>query len=142
MRLIDADALQKKFEGLKEKDDHETRRYAFGLCAMLTEDAPTVEAITLPCKPGDTVFVLWRLADPDLCSKCPDFAWGGMGDSNRCGKTEYGFRSAECIEIQEWTASLDLILGWIRWKEFGRTVFPTLEEAEAALAKMGGEKNG
>ncbi len=103
---------------------------------------PKVDAVILPCKIGDTVFVFWRLAEPDLCSKCPDFCWGGMGDSHRCGKTEDGFRSAECIEIQEWTADLNLILGWIRYNEFNRTVFRTREEAETALAKMDGDGNG
>lgn len=95
----------------------------------------TVDAVVFPCKPGDTVFVLWRLADPDICSECSDFHWGGMGDSHECGKTEDGFRSAECIEIQEWTANRDRILDWIRFDEFGRTVFSTHAEAEAALAK-------
>ena len=44
-RLIDANVLQKKFEGLKEKDAHATGRNAYDLCAMLTEDAPTVDAV-------------------------------------------------------------------------------------------------
>lgn len=107
---------------------------------LKTIDAlPTVDAAVLPCKPGDTVFVLWRLADPDICSKCPDFHWGGMGDSHECGKTEDGFRSAECIEIQEWTANRDRILSWIGFDEFGKTVFLTREEAEKALAKRRNE---
>ena len=102
------------------------------------DSTDTVDAVVIPCKPGDTVFVLWRLADPDICSKCPDFHWGGMGDSHECGKTEDGFRSAECIEIQEWTANRDRILSWIGFDEFGKTVFLTREEAEAALAEMKG----
>lgn len=143
MRLIDADALTEKLM-------YDTTKTAIGGGEYVVtwrirdaiEDAPTVDAVVLPCKPGDTVFVLWRLADPDICSKCPDFHWGGMGDSHECGKTEDGFRSAECIEIQEWTANRDRILGWIGFDEFGKTVFLTRAEAEAALAKMkGGASN-
>ena len=136
MRLIDADVLKSEFEWLKsvvnESSKDEIQEYI-----QRIENAPTVDAVILPCKIGDTVFVHWRLADPDLCSKCPDFRWGGMGDSHECGKTEDGFRSAECIEIQEWTADLNLILCWIRYDEFNRTVFHTREEAEAALERMG-----
>ena len=132
MRLIDADALIEKF--WKPECRTQTRR---DFVAMVNY-APTVDAVILPCNIGDTVFVLWRLAEPDLCSRCPDFCWGGMGDSHECGKTDDGFRSAECIEIQEWTANLNLILGWIRYNEFNRTVFRTREEAEAALAAMKG----
>lgn len=44
-RLIYADELQQKFEGLKEKDAHATGRNAYDLCAMLVEDAPTVDAV-------------------------------------------------------------------------------------------------
>ena len=47
MRLTDADALQEKFERLKEKDSHATGRNAYDLCAMLVEDAPTVRAVPL-----------------------------------------------------------------------------------------------
>lgn len=50
-RLIDADVLQKKFEGLREKDIHATGRNAYDLCAMLTEDAPTIDAVeVVRCK--------------------------------------------------------------------------------------------
>ena len=48
MRLIDGDALQKIFEGLKVKDAHATGSNAYDLCAMLTEDAPTIEALIIP----------------------------------------------------------------------------------------------
>ena len=144
MRLIDAEALIHRV--VAERDSVEIKTgcdigYHNGLntAVSMAINAPTVDAVVLPCKPGDTVFVLWRLADPDICSKCPDFHWGGMGDSHECGKTEDGFRSAECVEIQEWTANRDRILDWIRFDEFGRTVFPTREEAEAALAKRRNE---
>lgn len=43
MRLIDADVLQAKFEKLRETDTHATGVNAYDLCAMLTEDAPTIE---------------------------------------------------------------------------------------------------
>ena len=132
MRLIDANAIKyTEYRGGGGRDYPENIVTEYEIDRM-----PTVDAVILPCKIGDTVFVLWRLADPDFCSKCPDFCWGGMGDSHECGKTEDGWRSPECIEIQEWTADLNLILGWIRYDEFNKTVFRTREEAEAALAKM------
>lgn len=146
MRLIDADALDRKIVEMTREPayQHTGEDWLNGLCMAMeaVNEAPTVEAVVLPCKVGDTVFVLWRLVDPDICSKCPDFCWGGMGDSNECGKTEDGWRSPECIDIQEWTATLDNILGWIRYDEFNKTVFQTREEAEAALAEMkGGAEN-
>lgn len=134
MRLIDADALLSEFEWLKSVVNESSKDEIQEIIQRI-ENAPTVEAVVFPCKIGDTVFEFDRLADPDLCSKCPHFCWGGMGDSHECGKTEDGFRSAECISISEWTASMNLILGWIRFNEFNRTVFLTREEAEAALAE-------
>ena len=44
MRLIDADVLQAKFEKLRETDTQATGVNAYDLCAMLAEDAPTIEA--------------------------------------------------------------------------------------------------
>lgn len=138
MRLIDADAAMNAF--MDESTGHESEK-AFSCHDIdrVIGERPTVEAVVLPCKPGDTVFVFWRLAGPDICSKCPDFCWGGMGDSHACGKTEDGFRSAECIEIQEWVADFKMILHWIGYEEFGETVFSTRAEAEAVLAKRRNE---
>lgn len=152
MRLIDADVLMAEIT--EENPMVHFGPFGYAACSPdsgfaekvfmrervleIVESAPTVDAVVLPCKLGETVFVLWRLVDPDICSKCPDFHWGGMGDSNECGKTEDGWRSPECIEIQEWEATLELILGWIRYAVFGKTVFLTRAEAEAALAKMKG----
>lgn len=51
MRLIDADALYKKFLHLYETDKKATGANAYDLCAMLTEDAPTIDAVpVVRCK--------------------------------------------------------------------------------------------
>ena len=71
MRLGDLDALQKKFEGLKETDGHATGRNAYDLCAMLTEDAPTIDHEELRPK-GRWVFDAFtaKHGNPYICSRC------------------------------------------------------------------------
>lgn len=123
MRLIDADVLQRKFEGLKEKDSHATGRNAYDLCAMLTEDAPTVEAVVLKFKIGDTAFFLnryhrkvWPIM---ICS----------AEINSQGVSKYGCGGLcpDGYTPVHFPPSA-----------IGETVFFTRAEAEAALAKMKG----
>ena len=113
MRLIDADALQAKFEGLKEKDSHATGRNAYDLCAMMTEDAPTVEAAVLPCKMGDIVWGL-KQYNHKLIVKQGTVHQMFFGEDMRL-----------CVCVKN-----------VCRGEWGQNVFATKEEAEAALAKM------
>lgn len=134
MRLIDADVLQKKFEGLKEKDGHATGRNAYDLCAMLTEDAPTVDAVVLPCKIGDDVYIIPSKTNFDLN------AIFGLEVNNRV----HHQKIATIVFTKDgWymTGTADAVYGTGRiyldmfYKE---TWFLTREEAEAVLAKMKG----
>lgn len=89
--------------------------------------------ILLPCKVGDTVYVLETFPDSDKCKDCEYFYEGGMGDFPSCEKTIRGDRAAECIEITEVIVTEKLLHWWLYMNAFGKTVFLTKEEAEAAL---------
>lgn len=70
MRLIDADALYKKFLHLYETDKKATGANAYDLCAMLTEDAPTIDAVpVVRCKDCVAVSVC---NDKLVCSRISD----------------------------------------------------------------------
>ena len=125
MRLIDADVLQKKFEGLKEKDGHATGRNAYDLCAMLTEDAPTVEAVVLPCKEffgkmGDYIYVIDDVGILELLLCAVGFdAIGTDSIISVYGKPH----EEDCETFTH------------RFADVGKTVFLSREEAEAELAE-------
>lgn len=140
-KMIDPEDLIEEFEWLESQVSESSKEEIREIIQRI-KSFPTVPAVVLPCKPGATVYVYTMLADPDLCSECHFFRWGGMGDSHECGKTRDGFRAAECIVIEEWTATLGLILGWIRCNEFGKSVFLTREAAESTLSKMRGVAEG
>lgn len=133
MRLIDADVLQKKFEGLKEKDSHATGRNAYDLCAMLTEDAPAVDALIPPCKPWDKVWII---------DKTLDRVNGGLKKTICEGeiiKLSYnGFTTP--MEWLDYRWDSPLVGQTVRHDRIdlclGESIFLTRDEAEAALAKM------
>lgn len=58
-----------------------------------------------------------------------------MGDTPCCLR-----KSHECITISEKVATLSMIAEWIEQERFGKTVFLTRQEAEAALELRKGEK--
>ena len=118
-RLIYAYPLQKKFEGLKEKDAHSTGRNAYDLCAMLTEDAPTVDAVELPCKVGDTVWGIMKYNSKQI-PKQGVVRQMFFGDGMRLGISVRG------VCCGEW----------------GKNIFATKEEVEAAIEIRNGDANG
>ena len=133
MRLIDADVLQKKFEGLKEKDGHATGRNAYDLCAMLTEDSPTIDALIPPVKPWDKVWIICKTLDhvngrlkKTICEG-EIFKLSYNGFTTPMEWIDYRFDSPLVGQTTSHDR-IDLCLG--------KTVFLTREEAEAALAKM------
>ena len=91
------------------------------------------DVIVLPCKVGDTVYILETLPDSDKCENCKYYYEGGMGDYPACEKTRYGYRATECIEIVEVIVTKKQLYWWLYMNEFGKTVFLTREEAEQAL---------
>ena len=100
--------------------------------------------VVLPCKVGDTVYVIEPLFYETFgggdapCRKCEHFYEGGMGDPPCCLLEDEG-----CFHIVEETATLRNLGDWLTPNQFtketawGKTVFLTHEEAEAAL--KGGE---
>lgn len=110
------------------------------------DSTPTVDAVVLPCKPGTTVYILHN--NTDACLDCanhvvyfndedcthPDYAvyYPTIQDSPVCDKQFW--------EVIDHTAT-ELFLFNHR-ERFGKTVFLTREEAEAAIAEMkGGAEN-
>ena len=95
--------------------------------------------IVLPCKVGQTVYLLDIFADNCKCADCDCYYAGGMGDSPECEKTKDGYRYHKCIEIIEQPAIMQAILSWLSWDDFGKTVFLSREDAEKVLAERSKE---
>lgn len=104
-RLIDADALISEFEWLKSVVN-ESSKDEIQETIQRIENAPTVDAVILPCKLGTT---LYRICEEHLGRK----PFIRVVTFNRTNFTR-------------------IVLD----NEVGRTVFLTREEAEAQLAKM------
>ena len=115
------------------------------LAAKLCEFEEKIEngtLIELPCKVGDTVYVIEPLwfgiwgDDEHKCRKCWYFYEGGMGDPPGCA-----LEDDCCYHIVETKADLRHIADWIIPSMFvgeiawGKTAFLTREEAEKALAE-------
>lgn len=90
--------------------------------------------IVPPCKVGDTVYVLDVYPDNCKCADCDNYYPGGYGDNPECEASKDGYRRHECIEIREEKALRQSVLTWLMLNDFGKHVFLTREEAEAALA--------
>lgn len=109
--------------------------------AERVQDIPAANVVVLPCKVGDTVYRIQNNAvachDCEhysdfygmdaMCSKDKDYiSYPQLSNTPICEKHFY--------EIVEWAATIEWL---VRHRgEFGKTVFLTREEAEAALAKM------
>lgn len=151
MRLIDADALIRR--AVAERDSVEIKTgcdigYHNGLnmAVSMAINAPTLEAVVLPCKPGTTVYMLHN--NTDACLDCPHHLV--YFNDEECTHPEHGtyyptIQDSPVCDKQFWEiidcTSTELFLFNYR-EEFGRTVFPTRAEAEAALAKMKGLEVG
>ncbi len=94
--------------------------YAHGWnCAIeIIQNAPTVDAVELPCKMGDLV---WGIKN---------FNRGKKVLRNSVNQMYFGDDMRLCICVK----------GVCRG-EWGKNIFATKEEAEKALAKMGGDGN-
>ena len=103
MRLIDADALMKSIKGYR------LGKIPKGELEWKIENAPTVDAVVLPCKLGTT---LYRICEEG------------------CGRKPF---------IREVTFNRTNFARIVLDNEVGRTVFLTREEAEKALAKRRNE---
>lgn len=79
------------------------------------------KCLILPCKVGDTVYKF----DASICK---------YRDKDKCDEYCDGFQYRDCWEGSQIVAATNFELKML-WS-FGKTVFPTREEAEAALAKM------
>lgn len=111
-------------------------------CGFFNEKSRYIE---LPCKVGDTVYVIKPLwygiwgDDEHKCRKCEHFYEGGMGDPPGCA-----LEDDCCYHIEETKADLRHIADWITPSifmgkiEWGKTVFLTREQAEKALAERSG----
>lgn len=118
VRLIDANALERNV-------------WLDGACLVIAvsevDNAPTVDAVVLPCKLGDSLFCVYsppHPADPAHKGKwfISDF---------EVARFHFGVKGLS-IEMY--------CFGTVSAKEIGKTVFLTQEEAEAALAKLNGER--
>ena len=83
--------------------------------------------LILPCKVGDTVYKF----DASICK---------YRDKDKCDEYCDGFQYRDCWEGSQIVAATNFELKML-WS-FGKTVFPTREEAEAALEKMKGGTHG
>lgn len=125
MRLIDADALKSEFEWLKSVVN-ESSKDEIQETIQRIENAPTLDAVILPCKLGDPVYII---------RDCSCHIYGRWNNpKGKCiGKVYLGqkLRAYHCGCVAETQFEVKHI------SAFGKTVFLTREEAEAALAKMG-----
>lgn len=138
--LISRSELWKKFDEAHLFDDGSPRHIA----QQIVEEAPTIEALPLRCRIGDEVWVVGTKCMSGLYdAECPDKDdWRSFDDY--CGDCpldrEYivfprTVSSGIFADIHELDPeNQNTLFIW------GKTVFPTRAEAEAALAKMkGGE---
>lgn len=143
MRLIDADALMAEIT--EENPLVHFGPFGYAACSPdsgfgekvfmrdrvleIVESAPTVEAVVLPYKVGDTVY----FAD-DL------FMWPAEIEGIRIRESGVYFEWVQFARSHELTEVWDN--GDFDLDDIGKTVFLTREEAEAALAKMKGLEVG
>lgn len=125
MRLIDANALSIQVMDASYWDNRDE-----DVLWELVQDAPTVDAVVLPCKVWDVVYF-------------PIKDYHDSAIIEKISITEQGI----CFEWVQYEFGVDLTECWDDGEfgidEIGKTVFLTREEAEAALAKMdGGDGDG
>lgn len=120
MRLIDADALTNDILNCFLKSDR-----AIDVIKHI-QFAPTVDAVVLPCKVGDTV---WIVGDK-FPAEIEEIRITDDGVFFVYVEYDRGYELTEVWDNSEFQAA-----------DIGKTVFLTREEAEAALAKMDGDGN-
>lgn len=147
----------------------ENQKSAYTTSIKLLDHAPTIEAVPvqhgeclkklqsyenaeeqglllrLPCKVGDTFFEieskLW--SNRKECYECRYYYEGGFGEPTYCGYSDkYGVEPINCFVISEYrVTSLEQVVRYMEQGYFGKTVFLTKTEAEAALERMKGEEH-
>lgn len=154
MSLIDLEAAIEtiRFDADRVPDDlsgNLAAAYRNGMFAAIDSITrrPTVEAVVLPCKPGTTVYEIHN--NTDACLDCDHWLLAHR-DEEECGhpehKTEYPSLadSPVCekhfMEVIDYTATEERLFK--NREKFGKLIFLTREDAEAALAKMKGLEVG
>lgn len=124
-RLIDVNALKENAK------PHYFDNCCYAVSVEDIDNAPTVDAVVLPCEIGHTVFYVDTVCDENgeenlgiSVGKIHSFSIQSEGLWAYC-RYEDG--------LTFWHKVLD---------DFGRVVFLTREEAETAIAKMDGDGNG
>lgn len=118
-RLIDAYKLENLLRSSSARYHHKDDVIA------AIAGQPTVDAVVLPCKIGDS---LWCVYSPPFPANPADKGKWYMGEFE-VARFHYGVKGLS-IEMYGF--------GTVAWKEIGKTVFLTRKEAETALAKMYG----
>ena len=124
MRLIDADVLLKHLTNCIGTTKGMFRSVCVAIKCFV-EQMPTVDAVILPCKIGDTLYDIYE-------------AVNNGGDSIQ----EYRVKELRFQIDKRGRVSMTVDGVLIMLDDFNKTVFLTREEAETALTKMGGEKDG
>ena len=142
MRLIDADALVAELKWLQSQVSSTSAMEIAEYIGRINAP-PTVEAVLLPCKPGTTVHEVSN--NTDACYDCRYYT-GFCGDEycdHPKHETEYptiqDFPVCEkqFLEVISYAATEQQLFD--SRKKFGKLIFLTSAEAEAALAKRRNE---
>lgn len=122
---------QRQFwERLKAYEDIAELCGGFDRLRELAEADKDGRVVVLPCKVGDTVYMIERIFDID----------NGVCDEI-CARKVIGHGGNNLNKL--WlVGSGGICNAYIFVSEFGKTVFLTREEAERAIQEMEGKKNG
>ena len=116
-RLIDADALVRRaIDRYKEMMGTDIG-HGMGVITSMITDAPTIDAVVLPCKVGERVFCILHAKREIVEDVVEDY-------------DIWSIKNGIKIRLSLLNHN-DYVVG-----EFGKTVFLNHEEAKAALAKM------
>lgn len=148
MRLIDADVVKTLFDvrydtAFIQERTRENKEQWNGYCTGINwgrntiADAPTVDAMPLHCRIGDTVWIVGTKCMSGLYdNECPDKSeWNSFDDfCEDCPLVREYIVFPRTVNSFNFAYIHDLEHNSLfRW---GETVFKTKKEAEAALAKM------
>lgn len=128
-RLIDSEDFAKHLERMA-RTAYPNMLPGLLEAAEYAKDFPTVNAVILPCNIGETVYMI---------RDCSCYGFDCLNNSNsrrKCSEKVYlgkKSRKCHCGYVSEVKFGLKHIA------DFGKLVFLTRKDAEAALAKMGGE---
>ena len=132
MRLKDADALM---DTLKKRTSAAYPNELWGLMLAqdVVENAPTIEAVVLPCKVGNTVWTILHKKIHEAKVVCiRPFVFEDFVEFR--GNVEITYADPFYSDGRPLTQELFAV--------FGKDTFLTHEEAVAALAKMDGRSEG